>query len=86
MSKKLPLGYYAVTNNPEDMEKCVFTYKGVEYSVEAGVNLFDCLNDAYVAATEIPTEIISGLTYESFDTPVVLMNAGKHEYRNICEL
>ena len=82
MTKKLPLGYYAVTANPEEMEKGVFTYKGVEYSAEAGVNLFDCLNDAYVAAVEIPDEIIDGLTYESFDTPVVLMGAGKHAYNN----
>ena len=80
MTKKLPLGYYAVTANPEDMEKGVFTYKGVEYSAEAGVNLFDCLNDAYVAAVETPSEIIDGLSYDSFDTPVVLMGIGRHEY------
>lgn len=80
--KKLPSGYYAVSLNEEERENGIFTYKGVKYSAKPGVNLFACLNDAYVAATEIPTEIIQGLKYESFDTPVVLMGAGNHDYNN----
>lgn len=79
-TKKLPKGYYAVACSQEDATKDFFTYKGVKYSVTPGVNLFSSLNDAYVAACEIPSEILEGLDYESFDTPVVIMGPGEHLY------
>ena len=80
--KSLPLGYYAVTVKTEEIENGCFTYKGVCYKAESGVNLFANMNDAYVASKETPTEILSGLDYESFSTPVVLIGEGLHYYNN----
>ena len=54
---KLPKGYYAVTANEETLGSGKFLYKGVEYEVTCGVNLFPNLNDAYVAANEIPDTV-----------------------------
>ena len=77
---KLPKGYYAVTANEETLGSGKFLYKGIEYEVTCGVNLFPNLNDAYVAAKEIPDTVISGLDYTEFDTPVVLLGSGRHLY------
>ena len=78
--KKLPIGYYAVVASEEDASKNYFLYKGIKYSVTPGVNLFACLNDAYVSSVDIPNEILAGLNYESFDTPVIIMGEGEHKY------
>ena len=84
MKKHIPLpkGYYAVLPAEVGEGEAIFTYKGVGYSAIWGKNLFHCLNDAYVAANDVPTEIIFGLDYEKFDTPVVLLCEGEHFYNN----
>ena len=78
--RALPKGYYAVVSDPALAEVGVFEYKSVKYSVTPGENLFSNLNDAYVKACEIPEEMLEGLDYESFSTPVVLMGGGVHLY------
>lgn len=76
----LPAGYFAVFASEEEASLGFFKYKGVTYRAELGVNLFTTMNDAYVAATTVPTEILKGLDYESFTTPVVLIGEGVHYY------
>ena len=75
----LPKGYYAVKSDIENSAKDVFVYKGITYGVKEGENLFATLHEAMAAATEIPTEIIGGLTYSEFASPVILLSAGAHK-------
>ena len=78
---KLPKGYYAVQSVADDtVEFAVqsFTYKGVTYDVETGVNVFPTIAAAQTAATEIPETVIEGLDYESFEAPVILLSTGRH--------
>ena len=75
----LPKGYYAVQSDFENAPKDTFTYRGVTYQVEAGVNLFDSCYAADVAATEVPDVVLEGLPYEQFTAPVILFSAGKHK-------
>ena len=75
---KLPKGYIAVASPFIDAPKNVFTYKGVEYEVEEGVNSFPTLTEALPFAVDKPDQIIEGLDYESFDCPVILFSAGVH--------
>ena len=52
---QLPKGYYAVQPLPADATELVadsFTYKGVEYAVTVGTNLFATIAEALAAATE----------------------------------
>lgn len=74
---KLPKGYYAVTS-AEAEGKTSFTYKGVSYEVTEGENLFSSLKDAAEAAVDVPETVLSGLSYDRFDTPVLLCDAGEH--------
>ena len=69
---KLPKGYYAVQSDFENAQKDKFVFKGVEYEVVEGENLFATVIDAHAAATEVPETVIEGLDYESFDTPVII--------------
>ncbi len=46
---KLPIRYYAVQND-KTCEHSSFSYKGVLYEVEKGVNLFDTVHEAVAAA------------------------------------
>ncbi len=81
----LPKGYYAVQSDFENSSKDTFTYKGVTYAVEAGVNLFASCYEADKAATEIPDIVLAGLPYESFNAPVILFSAGKHQIGRVRE-
>lgn len=76
--KKLPKGYFAVKNDLS--ENKTFTYRGETFEVEESVNLFATANDAVEAAkgASAPSEVICGLPYDSFVSPVVLFCAGKH--------
>jgi len=76
--QQLPKGYYAVQSDFENAPKDSFTYKGVTYAAEAGVNLFATCAEANAAAAEVPTEVLAGLPYERFTAPVILISAGKH--------
>ncbi len=78
---QLPKGYYAVQCLADDVPELVadsFTYKGVTYAAEVGVNLFPTIAAALAAATEIPDTVLEGLDYEKFEAPVILLSAGKH--------
>ena len=76
--QQLPRGYYAVAADFENAPKDTFTYKGVTYAVTEGVNLFATAAEADKAATETPDTVLEGLTYESFEAPVILFSAGLH--------
>ncbi len=76
---KLPRGYYAVKSDFENSPKDTFTYKGVCYEVAEGDNLFATIHEANAAAAEIPTEVLEGLAYDKFDTPVILLSVGIHK-------
>ncbi len=75
---KLPKGYYAVQSDFENASKNVFVFKGVEYEVTEGENLFANVIDAHAAAVEIPETVLEGLDYESFETPVLVFSSGIH--------
>ena len=78
---QLPKGYYAVQCLADDVPELVadsFTYKGVTYAAEVGVNLFPTIAAALAAATEIPDTVLEGLDYEKFEAPVVLLSKGVH--------
>ena len=77
--KKLPIGYYAVQSDFENAPKDRFSYKGITYEVEEGVNLFKNLREVFLNMNDsLPEEVIEGLSYESFSSPVVLFSSGKH--------
>lgn len=73
---KLPAGYYAVDTGDDPS---TFEYKGITYSTEDGVNRFASVIDAAAAARDIPGEVLPGLGYTGFDTPVILFSAGRHK-------
>lgn len=78
---QLPKGYYAVQCLPNDVPELVadsFTYKGVTYAAEVGVNLFPTVASALAAAKEVPDTVLQGLDYEAFEAPVILLSAGSH--------
>ena len=75
----LPKGYLAVQHDFENAPKDQFTFMGITYSVEEGVNLFPTLADANKHAAEVPTEVLEGLSYDSFTTPVILFSKGSHK-------
>lgn len=82
----LPRGYYAIQNHYEEHDHSTFTYKGITYAVEAGINLFPSILEANAAATEIPDTVLEGLPYASFDTPVLLFSAGTHSIdKYVCD-
>ncbi len=74
----LPKGYYAVQSNFENAPKDAFTYKGITYRVEAGVNLFATCAEANAAACDVPNTVLQGLSYDAFAAPVILFSAGEH--------
>ncbi len=76
--QQLPRGYYAVVSDFENAPKDSFTYKGVTYAVTEGVNLFATAHEAEKAATETPDTVLEGLTYSSFEAPVILFSKGLH--------
>lgn len=78
----LPRGYYAVAADFENAPKDQFTYKGVTYAVEEGVNLFATAPEADAAATEVPEVVLEGLDYEKFEAPVLLFSVGTHRIDN----
>lgn len=75
----LPRGYYAVQSDFETADKTKFTYKGVTYEVEAGVNLFPTVFEAEKVANDIPEVVLAGITYERFEAPVILFSTGRHK-------
>ena len=75
----LPKGYFAVQNDFENAPKDQFTFMGITYAVTEGVNLFPTLAEANKLANEVPTEVLEGLPYEQFTTPVILFSKGKHK-------
>ena len=79
----LPKGYYAVAADFENAPKDQFTYKGVCYAVEEGVNLFATAPEADAVANEIPDTVLEGLNYERFDAPVLLFSVGTHRIDNL---
>ena len=79
---QLPRGYYAVAADFENAPKDQFTYKGVTYAVEEGVNLFATAPEADAVATEIPDTVLEGLDYERFEAPVLLFSVGTHRIDN----
>ncbi len=86
--QKLPKGYYAVASLPEGAplprQIDQFTYKGITYTVTPGVNLFATLHQAAAAACDTPTELLPGLQYNTFTTPVILFSAGEHNIDKFC--
>lgn len=77
----LPRGYYAVIPMPRgeyDLQADSFTYKGVTYAGRVGENLFSTVAAAVEKATEVPDAVLTGLDYDGFDTPVVLLGPGVH--------
>ena len=76
---KLPRGYYAITSDFENTEN-EFTFKGVTYEVEKGVNLFADYSDFFaLEEVEIPDTVIEGLESDGFSCPVMLLSAGTHK-------
>lgn len=75
---KLPLGYYAVQSDWDNAPKDRFSYKGISYEVEEGVNLFPTLREAHRAAQLCPETVLEGLSYEAFAAPVILFSPGEH--------
>ncbi len=76
--QQLPRGYYAIQSDFDNSPRDSFTFRGVTYAVCEGVNLFASIGEANEHATEIPQEVLEGLPYESFTTPVLLFSAGRH--------
>ncbi len=83
MMLSLPKGYYAVAADFENAPKDTFTYKGVDYAVTEGVNLFATAPEADAAATEVPDTVLDGLDYEKFEAPVLLFSVGTHRIDNL---
>ena len=82
--KELPSGFYAVQAGLDAKEdKSVFTYKGVDYAVREGVNLFPEVYAALEAAADVPSSALENLSYSHFETPVILFSAGEHRTRNV---
>ncbi len=79
----LPKGYYAVASDFENAPKDTFTYKGVTYAVEVGINLFATPHEADAAAKEIPETVLDGLNYECFEAPVLLFSKGTHDTKRL---
>ncbi len=79
---KLPKGYYAVQSDFENAPKGVFSFRGVSYEVEDGVNLFGTILEAEAAVMAdgevAPSEVPKGLPYEAFSHPVLLFSVGEH--------
>ncbi len=83
--QNLPKGYYAVYNPTEgEALPTTFTYKGVSYAVTPGQNVFATLHQAAQAATQAPTEVLPGLDYADFTTPVLLFSPGEHNIDKFC--
>ena len=78
----LPKGYYAVAADFENAPKDSFTYKGVTYAVQEGVNLFATAPEADAVACEVPEIVLEGLDYEKFEAPVILFSVGTHRIDN----
>lgn len=76
--RTLPKGYYAIQSDLEHASKETFLYRGIRYSVTLGVNLFPSLQEACKYAVDIPAEVLEGLPYEAFSTPVLLFSEGRH--------
>ena len=79
----LPRGYYAVAADFENAPKDTFTYKGVTYAVEEGVNLFATALEADAAASETPEAVLEGLDYDHFEAPVLLFSKGVHSTKRL---
>ena len=79
--KTLPKGYFAVKSDFENTDKSVFTFKGETFAVTEGENLFGNIKDAVEAAcgAEAPSEVLSILSYEKLEAPVLLFSSGSHE-------
>ena len=76
---KLPKGYYAITSDFENAGN-EFSFKGVTYEVEKGVNLLSNFSDFFaLEEVEIPDTVIEGLEYDGFTCPVMLFSAGTHK-------
>ena len=75
---QLPKGYYAVQSDFENAPKDEFTFRGVTYAVQEGVNLFGTAVEANEAAKEAPDTVLEGLPYDSFSAPVLLFSIGVH--------
>ena len=75
---KLPKGYYAVASDFENAGG-EFSFKGISYEVEKGINLFASVTEALASiGDETPESLIEGLSGELFTCPVLLMSAGRH--------
>ena len=75
---KLPKGYYAIASDYENAGDS-FSFKGVEYEVEKGVNLFATVTEALESiGQDTPEEAIDGLEGELYTCPVMLLSAGIH--------
>ncbi|MBQ9543900.1 MAG: hypothetical protein IJV00_02090 [Clostridia bacterium] len=82
--RELPSGFYAVQCGLEEKEnKNVFTYKGVDYAVREGENLFGDIYGAVDAALVTPTETLENLSYTRFESPVILFSAGEHKTKAV---
>ncbi|MBE6591746.1 MAG: hypothetical protein E7646_06865 [Ruminococcaceae bacterium] len=76
--ERLPKGYYAVIADEEKFDGNSFNFKGTDYQVTKGENLFFTLKDANDAAKDIPEVLIDGVPEIELNAPVILMSAGEH--------
>ena len=75
---KLPKGYYAIASDFENAGEG-FSFKGVVYEVEKGVDLFATATEALASiGNDTPDTVIEGLSGELYPCPVLLFSAGKH--------
>lgn len=79
---QLPKGYFAVQADLETAPQDRFSFRGVTYAVEVGVNLFATILEAEAAIMEaeqpVPETVLEGVPYEAFSAPVLLFSVGVH--------
>ena len=80
--QQLPHGYFAVQSDFENASKESFTFRGVTYEVQEGVNLFGTILEAeaaiLAAGEPVPEVVLEGISYEAFSAPVMLFSTGSH--------
>lgn len=74
--QKLPKGYYAVACGGGSHR--VFSFRGTEYEVNEGQNLFFSLEEAVKHAAEVPERMPEGLSLSGCSAPVILFSPGRH--------
>ena len=79
---KLPVGVYAVSQSFEGAETAVeFTFQGITYQAQLGVNAFCYLEELTNVALQAPEQSFGG--YQGI--PVVIMPAGLYKIGTVKE-